>query len=740
LKDNIALLQTDLDELDELVKQPSLNRSFSFEKFGNLNALISKLADSNEINLIILGTKVEFPITVSQRITNVADDAEIIIICSTNNFKSLKGALQISPFLGKEVSCIHADQLRTLTDEIPERVLRSKNRKKHRVWLTVAQKSIGYRSANYLSPSIVLDQIAQLSPIGIIVVKMDGTILAPNKAALEILNSTEVKCIGTKIKEYICPLEKEDFEKHIKNSLHSSIPLGTCIYKTKDKIGKWLQVSGSSIIKTKKQLGEPTGLLIIQDYTKIKKTEKDLQNASKKAEKANNAKSAFLSQTSHEIRTPMHAILGYAQIILREKNLPTKTLKLVEAIESSGDTLLSLINNILDLSKIDAGHMRLNIAKFDLNGLILELRSLFEILCKKKNLVYDFPQVDQSLILEGDSLKIKQVLINLLNNAIKFTEKGSVSLKIVSLENDFFRFDIKDTGIGIPREAHDLIFQPFQQRTENSFVEGTGLGLSISRKLVDLMGGDLTIESDKDKGALFSFTLSLSKVSGNYVQLPSQTKKIEKLNPERSIKALVADDVEDNRYILTRILENLGIEVFEAENGLIAIEKTRTHLPDIIFMDIKMPVLMGDEATKKIIEQFGKDRFKIVAVTANAFDQQKEKYIELGFHEFIPKPFNFDNVHDVLSKFFSDQFIFAEEESTNKICDIDFTKITIPIDLYNRLKESSEIFNITELEKQLDELENLDESNAQLAHYFKRSLERFEIEEITSTLNKIKTS
>jgi PAS domain S-box-containing protein len=433
---------------------------------------------------------------------------------------------------------------------------------------------------------------------------------------------------------------------------------------------------------------------------------------------ASKAKSAFLAHMSHEIRTPLNAILGYAQILRRDRSFPPRQKEAIETIASSGNHLFNLIDEVLDLSKIEAGRMELQCGDFDLIELIARMEGMFRHRCEQKRLrlIVEPPQLPENRprMVRGDEGKLRQVLINLLGNAAKFTDRGEVRLSVTRGPDQAYRFEVADTGIGITPEEQAEIFKPFQQGHSGASKGGTGLGLAISDRYIQLMGGRLEAESVPGRGARFFFTLALpeSPLQGRGA-VPAENCVL-RLPRDCHVTALVVDDIKENRAVLAGMLTDIGCEVLLAESATRAIDLAAQEEPDIIFMDIWMPEMNGIDAARHILRQFPKAR--IVAHSASAFDHEQHRYLDAGFDDFFAKPFRYERVCECLSS-------LLEIDLEPEACAPDETApglhpppaIILPEALAARLRVAAEIHNVTELRACIDEVASLEDGRAMAA-------------------------
>lgn len=406
-------------------------------------------------------------------------------------------------------------------------------------------------------------------------------------------------------------------------------------------------------------------VVFVRDISESLAANQALKDAKLAAESASKAKSNFLANMSHELRTPLNAILGFSDLLHRDPATTESQKQTLGIIHKSGDHLLGLINDVLDIAKIEAGRMILESASFDLGSMILDIAEMLRIRARDKGLQLTIEQSSElPHYIVGDEVKLRQILINLISNAIKATERGRVTLRLGwnPEQSDYLLIEVEDTGCGIAPEDQGRLMQPFVQvNTVNQ--SGTGLGLAISRQFVELMGGTLTLNSTVGQGSTFLVNLPVQLASPEDV--PEATKtwgEVIGLAPDQpSCQILVVEDQEENELLLMSLLENAGFEARLAKNGAEAVEIFTAWIPDFIFMDRRMPVMDGVEATRRIRALPGGKQVKIVAVTASTFREETEEMLEAGFDEIVYKPFRIEQIFDCMERLLGLRFLRSVE-------------------------------------------------------------------------------
>ncbi len=418
------------------------------------------------------------------------------------------------------------------------------------------------------------------------------------------------------------------------------------------------------------------------------------------AEAANKAKSVFLSSMSHELRTPLNAVLGFSSMMRKDPLLQAEQRENLDIINRSGEHLLTLINDVLEMAKIEAGRVQVESAPFDLGSLVRDVTDMMHVRAEEKGLQL---LIDQSSefprYIRGDEGRVRQVLINLLGNAVKFTHQGGVTVRFGLKPHATpprLLIEVEDSGIGISPEDQKKIFEPFVQFGETAAQKGTGLGLSIARQFVQLMGGTISFESALGKGSTFRVELPMEKVAAADVLKPDRVARgeIVGLAPgQPEYRILIVEDQVDNQLLLTRLMKNVGFQVKVAENGEQALALFPGWRPQLIWMDRRMPVMDGLEATRRIRELPGGRDVKIVAVTASAFMEQRDEMLSAGMDDFVRKPYRFNEIYECMAKHLGVQYTYTEAQPEQEVSDVALTSgklAVLPPDLRRALRDALE--------------------------------------------------
>jgi signal transduction histidine kinase/DNA-binding response OmpR family regulator len=392
------------------------------------------------------------------------------------------------------------------------------------------------------------------------------------------------------------------------------------------------------------------------------------KKAKEEAEAANRAKSVFLSTMSHELRTPLNAILGFSYLMSHDVTLSEENRKILNIINHSGNNLLNLINDVLDMAKIEAGNITIENLPFDLDELLVDVVDLMKGRAEEKGLDLrldrpaDFPR-----FFRGDFVKIRQILMNLVGNAIKFTPRGEVVLRLIVRPTDdpvrsMVVIEVQDSGVGISPEDQGRVFEPFVQVGNQSFQKGSGLGLAITRRFTELMGGRISVTSVPDQGSTFSLEIPLDQAKeSDITDLGDKVGRVVGLVPgQPEYRILIVEDQMENWLLLQRILGEVGLTTRVANNGIEGVVSYQEWKPHIILMDIRMPLMDGLEATRRIRKLEGGDEVKIVAVTASVFGEERDRVMAAGMDDFLRKPYRPEEIFAILTKDLSIRFVVEE--------------------------------------------------------------------------------
>jgi signal transduction histidine kinase/DNA-binding NarL/FixJ family response regulator len=430
-----------------------------------------------------------------------------------------------------------------------------------------------------------------------------------------------------------------------------------------------------------------------ESQIKLRQAKEQAEKARHEAVIANRAKSTFLANMSHELRSPLNGILGYAQILQRDPTLIDKQKNGVSIIHQSGDHLLTLINDILDLSKIEAGKLELVRANFHLSSFVQWIVDLFRLRTEDKEIAFHYEPLSQLPSgIHGDEKRLRQILLNLLSNAVKFTQRGSITLAVAyqpkhtsnSFQEGRLTFQVTDSGIGIAKEDLKKIFEPFRQvGTQSQIIEGTGLGLPITQKLVEMMGGELKVKSELGQGSTFEFEIVVQAISDlghpPMTQPPTiigfKKKGAWEKGPGKrdNFLILVVDDMWQNRSFLVDLLEPLGFDTLEAKNGQEALTKAREYYPNIILMDMVMPTMDGFECSRQIRQDPQIKHTVIIAVSASVFAHHQQACLDAGCNMFLPKPIEVEQLLQGLATYLPLEWIVDASATLNETSEIEFS-------------------------------------------------------------------
>lgn len=602
--------------------------------------------------------------------------------------------------------------------------------------------------------------VFEQAAVGMVRASLSGQFLQVNQRFCEIIGYSEAEILQRDFQSITYSEDLNEDLEQVQLLLAGEISTFSVEkrYICKNSRLQWVNLTGSLVRDVS---GVPQYFVgIVEDIQARKQAEIELQQAKEAAEAANRAKGTFLANMSHELRTPLNAILGFTQLMVRNPALEPKHREQLNIINRSGEHLLNLINDILEMSKIEAGRVSLKTTSFDLYHLLHTLEDMFRLRSVEKGLTLVFDcAADVPQYIQTDEGKLRQVLLNLLSNAIKFTHTGGVILKVkkgnrplavlsesldpeakdttpFSLSNAplSIMFEVGDTGLGIAPDDIETLFEPFvQAKNGQSFQEGTGLGLPISRQFVLLMGGEIEVESLLETGTSFRFGIPVELAEATVVPDQQPKRQVTGLAPDQpTYRILIVEDNWTNRQFLVELIEPLGFQVQEASNGQEAIKLWEIWQPHLIWMDMRMPVMDGYTATQKIKSTSEGQSTVIIALTASAFEEQRSLILEAGCNDFVRKPARSEVLFEKMAKYLGVRYIYEE---TSPQLTTSHPSQTLTVDCLSVMPQSwlNQLYQATtriDDEEMLELIEQIPSEQSELAEALLAKVNNFDFEDI----------
>ncbi len=598
-----------------------------------------------------------------------------------------------------------------------------------------------------------LDSIIDNIPLAVAVkdVNNDFRNVIWNKASEEMFGITKRAIFWRRVEEFYSPKQANFFLEGDLEAIErtSTIEIPEATLDTVER--------GRIVLRTLKvpifnDNGQAAYLICIsEDISDRRQAEILLQQAKESAEVANRAKSEFLANMSHELRTPLNGILGYVQILNRNPNLSDQQQEGLQIIQQCSEHLLTLINDILDISKIEARRIELHPHTFNLPSFLRSIVSIFQVRAEQKGITFTYTEVNHlPMGVTTDEQRLRQILINLLGNAVKFTDNGYVDFKVSAIASQTpnaigIRFQVDDTGSGISNDQLEEIFLPFQQvGDQKRMTEGTGLGLSISKKLVEMMGSSLQVSSTFGQGSSFWFDLDLQAAEDLVDLHEIKERRIVgyRRNPDRDpIRILVVDDKRENRLVLAKFLAPLGFETIEAVNGLECVQKAQEFKPELILLDLVMPVMDGFQATRQLRQLPEFQSTIIIAVSASVFGYDQSTSIDVGCNAFIPKPVHHRTLLDRIKTYLDLEWEY-ESDPEPKLPESDQISVTglqsaVPSpEIIHQLLQLAMMGDVVSIEEQAIQIAQQDDRFMEFTTQLRQLAKSFQIKPIQTLLKK----